>query len=94
MALSTSSAINVDISVVVEEERNFYLLEGIPYEITVSPSESKYYYYKFTNKKHASAILEITSDDDVCLTVSIQDSYVNIFLKKKDLGKFFLVSCF
>ncbi|NP_001099012.1 Sid-1-related A precursor [Tribolium castaneum] len=85
IALSTSSLANVDISVMVEEERDFYLQEGRPYEVSVSPSESKYYYYKFHDKKNTSAMIEINSDDDVCLTVSIQDSFCPVFDLDKDI---------
>lgn len=83
VALSTSSAINIDITIVVEEEKNFYLTEAQEYSVSVSPSEPKYYYYKFFNDtKSTSAIIEIVSDDDICLTVSIQDSYVRTHLFK------------
>jgi hypothetical protein len=85
VALSTSSRLNVDVSVVVEEERNFYLTENKKYSIAVSPSETKYYYYKFLDRKSTTAVVEITSDDDVCLTVSIQDSFCPVFDLDKDI---------
>jgi hypothetical protein len=85
VALSTSSRLNVDVSVVVEEERNFYLTENKKYSIAVSPSETKYYYYKFLDRRSTTAVVEITSDDDVCLTVSIQDSFCPVFDLDKDI---------
>jgi hypothetical protein len=85
VALSTSSMVNVEVSVIVEEERNFYLTENKKYSIAVSPSETKYYYYKFLDRRSTTAVVEITSDDDVCLTVSIQDSFCPVFDLDKDI---------
>ncbi|RZC40785.1 Sid-1-related A [Asbolus verrucosus] len=86
VALSTSSVRNVNIFVKVEEERDFYLQDGSNYSITVSPSQTRYYYYQFPNNKSDTAIIEITSNDDVCLTVSIQDSYCPVFDLDKDIS--------
>lgn len=81
ITLSTSDPNFVDISIRVEEERDFYIESDKKYSLSVSPSQTRYVYYKFPNNKTDTVVLYITSNDDVCFTVSIQDSYVRLLGK-------------
>lgn len=76
VAVSTSNIANIDVSVVASEQTEFYAEAEETYSITISPSQPQYVYYKFTENDTDTVLIEIDSEDDVCLTVSVQDSSV------------------
>lgn len=85
MALSTSSPDNVTVNVELKEDEDFYVFRDIKYNITVSPSQSRYVYYKFDNSSADTVVIEVDSDDDVCLTVSVQDGRCPVLDSNKDV---------
>ncbi|KAF2898206.1 hypothetical protein ILUMI_07968 [Ignelater luminosus] len=77
MSIASTSNVAIEFSVRVEEEENFYVEEDKSYFVTISPSEPRFFYYKFAEKNDDkfinTVILEVDSDDDICLTVSVQE---------------------
>lgn len=50
--------------------------------LTVSPAEPRYYSYNFSDQEESGSVLvKIESDSVTCMTVSIQNTTVNIFKK-------------
>lgn len=76
LSVSTSSANDLDVSIVATEQTEFYVELEKNYSVTISPSQPQYVYYKFAEEDSDTVLVEIDSEDDVCLTVSIQDSGV------------------
>lgn len=68
---------NLTVNVLAAEENAFYVKRDDEYSVIVSPSQPRYVYYKFTESDSDSIIIEVDSEDDVCLTVSVQDSSVS-----------------
>lgn len=78
VSLSTADANPTKVSVVANEEVDFYIEKDRNYSLSVSPSHPRYVYYKFTEDDSDSILIYLNSLDDVCLTISIQDSVVSI----------------
>lgn len=82
IAVSTVSNIPVDVTVRVEEQTDFYIKDNYTYSVTISPSQPKYFYYKYDENEDLenanTVILEVDSNDETCLTVSIQNSTVRL----------------
>nr|CAI5856015.1 unnamed protein product [Callosobruchus analis] len=76
VGLSTSSPTAVEVKVELEEQKDFFLKADTSYTLTVSPSQPKYAFYKFTKTTSDTVVVEVESGDDVCLTMSIQDAKV------------------
>ncbi|KAF7272265.1 hypothetical protein GWI33_014926 [Rhynchophorus ferrugineus] len=85
LAVSTSSPTNVSVNLKLEKEKEFYVKRDVKYELTVSPSRSKYVYFKFDNSSSDTVVIEVDSDDDVCLTVSVQDSRCPVMDSNRDI---------
>ncbi|CAH1990163.1 unnamed protein product [Acanthoscelides obtectus] len=85
VGLSTSSPTNVSVHVELEEQTKFFLKAGKSYTLSVSPSQPKYAFYKFTDKTSDTVVVEVGSGDDICLTMSIQDAKCPVFDMYKDI---------
>lgn len=85
LAVSTSSPALVPIDIMLEEENSFYVLRNINYTVTVSPSQSKYVYFKFDKNASDTVVISVDSVDDVCLTVSVQDSKCPVMDSNRDI---------
>ncbi|XP_023029154.2 sid-1-related A [Leptinotarsa decemlineata] len=85
ISLSTSSPQNVTIHLELEEEKNFYVNLGHKYSLLVSPSEPRYVFYKFNENTSDTIVIEVDSEDDVCLIVSVQDSRCPVMDMNKDI---------
>ncbi|NP_001103253.1 Sid-1-related B precursor [Tribolium castaneum] len=73
ITLSTSAPTNTKLSMIVEEERFFHLVNGKRHTIEISPSEPRYFSYDYVPQSHSSLVtIEIDSDDETCLMVSVQ----------------------
>lgn len=77
VSVSTSSLQDVEVNVVAEEQRAFYVDANNNYSVTISPSKPQYVYYKFAENDSDTVLLDIDSTDDICLIVSVQDSRVS-----------------
>lgn len=77
VSVSTSDVVNLEVNIQATEQAEFYIQRDENNSLTISPSQPQYVYYKFTDSDTDSVIIEIDSADDVCLTVSIQDSSVS-----------------
>lgn len=81
VSVSTSSITNVELTVFMEFEENFFINHSVRYNVTVTPSKPKYYFYKFesnyTENSAHSMVLHVNSNDDVCMLISIQNSTVS-----------------
>ncbi|VEN33856.1 unnamed protein product [Callosobruchus maculatus] len=85
VGLSTSSPTAVQVKVDLEEQKHFFLQANTSYTLTVSPSQPKYAFYKFTKTTSDTVVVEVESEDDVCLTMSIQDAKCPVFDMYKDI---------
>nr|CAI5856012.1 unnamed protein product [Callosobruchus analis] len=85
VGLSTSSPTAVEVKVELEEQKDFFLKADTSYTLTVSPSQPKYAFYKFTKTTSDTVVVEVESGDDVCLTMSIQDAKCPVFDMYKDI---------
>lgn len=91
VSVSTSDIVDLEVEILVTEERDFYIETGTNHSLVVSPSQPEYVYYKFTEADTDSIIIEIDSEDDVCLTVSVQDSTVSICNAGYSNSVFFMI---
>ncbi|XP_045477539.1 SID1 transmembrane family member 1-like isoform X2 [Harmonia axyridis] len=78
VSVSTPSNSFVDVHIQAEEEKDFIVRENVKYTLSVTASASRYVYYKFEGNEE-TVIVQITSPDDVCLAVSVQDSDCPVF---------------
>lgn len=85
IALSTSDPNTVDIVVELEEEEDFYVKSSQNYSLTVSPSEPNYVFYKFNSNTSDTIFIEMFSEDEYCLTVSVQSSKCPVLDLNKDI---------
>uniref|UniRef100_V5G0U6 SID1 transmembrane family member 1 n=2 Tax=Anoplophora glabripennis TaxID=217634 RepID=V5G0U6_ANOGL len=85
VGLSTSSPHTVSISIEMEEEKDFYVELDKSYSVSVSPSEPRYVFYKFLEDAPDIVIVDVDSEDDICLVVSVQDSRCPVFDTNKDI---------
>nr|CAH7721468.1 unnamed protein product [Callosobruchus chinensis] len=85
VGLSTSSPTAVQVKVELEEQKHFFLQPDTSYTLTVSPSQPKYAFYKFTEKTSDTVVVAVESGDDVCLTMSVQDAKCPVFDMYKDI---------
>ncbi|CAH0555525.1 unnamed protein product [Brassicogethes aeneus] len=85
VALSTSSSRNVGVVLKVAEEKNFYVELNKTYSLDVSPSEPKYVYFSSKNSSTDTVIIKIDSPDNICLTVSVQNSTCPVLDSNKDI---------
>ncbi|CAG9856719.1 unnamed protein product [Phyllotreta striolata] len=85
ISLSTSSSKSLRISVELKEEKNFFVELNKTYSLSVSPSESRYVFYKFDSNTSDTVVVEVESDDEKCLIVSVQDSKCPVFDLNKDI---------
>ncbi|KAK4875464.1 hypothetical protein RN001_011886 [Aquatica leii] len=78
ISLSTSSRALEKVFVRVEEVGLFYIKEFQNYNIIAAVSHPRYYYYQFPDVNHEhysnTVILEATSEDTTCMTISIQNA--------------------
>ncbi|KAK5638986.1 hypothetical protein RI129_013281 [Pyrocoelia pectoralis] len=77
VTVSTAAHYNISYSLRVNLNNSF-VSPSVTYNINITPSETRYYFYNFpendTDKNYQTVILEIQSDDDVCMMVSIQNA--------------------
>ncbi|XP_066249476.1 SID1 transmembrane family member 2-like [Euwallacea similis] len=85
VAISTSSPRNVTISIVLAEEKDFFMDKDTNYTVMVSPSQSRYKFFNFNKNVSDTVVIEVDSNDDVCLTVSVQDSRCPVMDSNKDI---------
>lgn len=76
VSVSSSSPVNLDVHVMAMEQKEFYIEIGRQNSVIISPSQPHYVYYKFGKNDSDTILVEIESNDDVCLTVSVQNSEV------------------
>lgn len=77
ITLSTISPENIEVNLTATEEQDFFVKNDILYDATISPSEARYYYYSFNENSSDTVIIEVDSEDDICLTVSVQEASVS-----------------
>lgn len=83
MFISTYSKNPVSVTIRVELQETFVVERNHNYSVTISPSQSSFFYYNNPNVTRYDAIttivIEIDSQDEICLTVSIQNSTVSVY---------------
>ncbi|XP_032663534.1 SID1 transmembrane family member 1-like isoform X2 [Odontomachus brunneus] len=82
VSISTASRANVFFNLSVTEivTEDFYLSPGIEKVVEISPSEPLYYGYIFPKEmENTSVIVRVESDNDICMTVSIQNTSCPVF---------------
>ncbi|TGZ57665.1 SID1 transmembrane family member 1-like isoform X2 [Temnothorax curvispinosus] len=79
VGISTASRDNIFFQISVVEITDFYLNSGTEVEVQISPSEPIYYGYIFSKQENSSVIVRVESDNDVCMTVSIQNTSCPVF---------------
>ncbi|XP_045475522.1 SID1 transmembrane family member 1-like isoform X2 [Harmonia axyridis] len=95
IGISSSCNINSTVSIETIEEENFFVKDGENVTLTVSPSQSRYFFYKFSSQDSDTLTIELNSNDDACLIVSIQDSTCPVFDLNEDImfrGKYQTIS--
>ena len=80
ISVSTASKTNVNYKINLYKQNNFTLKMNHTYEIpntgnseVLSPSSPIFYYFEFEENQE-SALITLKSDDDICMTLSIQDA--------------------
>lgn len=70
----------ITVTIRADEVEDYYIHDDQTYTVTVSPSEPVFYYYNFPqDEQYSRAFIQVTSEDEVCLMVSVQDSLVSLF---------------
>lgn len=77
VSVSTAARYNISYTLQVDLADS-YIEPSVTYDTIIMPSEARYYFYSFpdnrTDANYETVILEIESQDDVCMMVSIQNS--------------------
>ncbi|XP_044738030.1 SID1 transmembrane family member 1-like [Chrysoperla carnea] len=79
LSVSTAADHNVSVNVLVKHDTEFYITDSVQYNVTISPSEPKYFFYEFKKENmtykynYRTVVLQVESDDDVCMMISIQN---------------------
>uniref|UniRef100_A0A1Y1KN72 SID1 transmembrane family member 1 n=1 Tax=Photinus pyralis TaxID=7054 RepID=A0A1Y1KN72_PHOPY len=77
VSVSTASHDNISYTLQVDLADS-YIEPGVSYDTVITPSQARYYFYSFpenrTEANYETVILEIESQDDVCMMVSVQNS--------------------
>ncbi|XP_031827510.1 SID1 transmembrane family member 1 isoform X2 [Nomia melanderi] len=80
ISLSTASYNNISFKLNVTEDFHFYLRLGENRSIAISPSEPIFFGYTFPeHAESSSVIVHVTSESDVCMTVSVQNTSCPVF---------------
>ncbi|KAG5327516.1 SIDT1 protein, partial [Pseudoatta argentina] len=89
VGISTASHENITFSINVVEVMDFYLRHVFvlsykynsekKVEVQISPSEPIYYGYIFSKQENSSVIVRVESDNDICMTVSVQNTSCPVF---------------
>ncbi|XP_011702065.1 PREDICTED: SID1 transmembrane family member 1-like isoform X2 [Wasmannia auropunctata] len=83
VGISTASRENIFFEISVVEVTDFYLSSEKEVEVQISPSEPIYYGYIFSKQsqpeENSSVIVRVESDNDVCMTVSVQNTSCPVF---------------
>ncbi|KAL6257470.1 hypothetical protein P5V15_011040 [Pogonomyrmex californicus] len=79
VGISTASYENIFFNISVVEVTDFYLSSGNKVEVQISPSEPIYYGYIFSKQENSSVIVRVESDNDICMTVSVQNTSCPVF---------------
>ncbi|XP_076686693.1 SID1 transmembrane family member 1 [Andrena cerasifolii] len=80
VSLSTGSHVNILFKLNVTEDPRFYLSIGEKKSVKITPSEPVYYGYIFPEQiESSSVVVHVESDDDICMTVSIQNTSCPVF---------------
>lgn len=66
-----------DVWIETIEEKEFFVIDDHNITLTVSPSQSRYFFYKFASEESDTLTIQVDSNDDACLIVSVQDSTVS-----------------
>ncbi|KAJ3650386.1 hypothetical protein Zmor_016489 [Zophobas morio] len=92
VSVATASEKNVTFSVRVDYQEDFFIQPSRQYNFTITPSEPRYYFYNFStnvseevNSNYETVILEVFSNDFVCMTVSIQNASCPVFDTNQDI---------
>ncbi|CAH1987156.1 unnamed protein product [Acanthoscelides obtectus] len=93
VTVSTASPEPIQFSIRVSYQDFFYLDHQRSYNFNITPSEPRYFYYNFTTNtllkentnNYETVILEVTSDDEICMTVSIQNVSCPVFDTNQDV---------
>ncbi|XP_074040401.1 sid-1-related C isoform X2 [Leptinotarsa decemlineata] len=94
VSVATASDETVEFIINVHYQEKFYIDHSEEYNFTVSPSEPKYFFYNFSTNvsqlmiaesNYETVILEVSSDDDICMTVSIQNISCPVFDTNQDV---------
>jgi len=72
VSVSTASPHNLNVSLLVSQEIDFSINLSEKRTVYVSPAEPRFYEFKFTDNTE-TVLLRVDSDDDICMTVSIQN---------------------
>ncbi|XP_069691138.1 SID1 transmembrane family member 1-like isoform X2 [Periplaneta americana] len=72
VSVSSASPRNLSFSLRVDEEKDFFIELSHERTLFVSPSEPRYYAFKFEDGAE-TVLLRVDSDDDICMTISIQN---------------------
>ncbi|KAG7214138.1 hypothetical protein KM043_001492 [Ampulex compressa] len=80
VSISTASPTNVSFNLNVVRVEDFYLSLGESKVVEISPSKPIYYGYSFPEQRDNSSItIRIDSDNDICMTASIQNISCPVF---------------
>ncbi|XP_072386830.1 SID1 transmembrane family member 1-like isoform X1 [Diabrotica undecimpunctata] len=94
VSVTTASVSNVSFTIRVDNQKNFTLELNKEIEFDITPSEPRYFFYNFTSNNtllskgdsnYETVILEVTSEDDICMTVSIQNISCPVFDTNQDV---------
>lgn len=74
----TASETNHTVTLHTDEVVDYYIEKEKNYTVMVSPSEPVFYYYpNDRTEKRLASFIGVTSPDDICLVVSVQNSVVS-----------------
>ncbi|XP_043279627.1 SID1 transmembrane family member 1-like isoform X2 [Venturia canescens] len=79
VSISTGSSSNIAFQMMITEA-DFNISVGDPRNVTISPAEPIYYSYNFDDEnKISSVLMQVESDSEICMTISIQNVTCPIF---------------
>lgn len=93
LTISTVSDVNATFTVNVKNQGFFQIKPSVKYNFSISPSEPSYFFYNFStnltlatkDSNYETVILEVNSNDDICMTVSIQNVSCPVFDTDQDV---------
>ncbi|XP_056644040.1 SID1 transmembrane family member 1-like isoform X1 [Diorhabda sublineata] len=94
ISIATSSNKTINFTIEVRKQNTFTIELSKEHKFNITPSQPSYFFYNFTtddslikkgDSNYETVILEVNSDDDICMVVSIQNISCPVFDTNQDV---------